>query len=140
VSNSKNTRRANSPQPLPKYEWPRPGEDAPRLPWSAYLRCIALQLGTDYPGSVGRFLSSYLGALALQAEALGATDPEAHERLAQEAAEAEAAWYQALEAEAAQPGGHWEPTDDSTGAWDGHDDAAQQYWIGSDPDDITYRN
>ena len=41
-----------------------------------------------------------------------------------------------------QPGGAWEPTDDITGALDGHDgsDAAQQCWIGSDLDDLTYRN
>ena len=38
-----------------------------------------------------------------------------------------------------QPGGSWEPTDDITGSLDGHD-SAQQYWIGSDLDDLTYRN
>jgi hypothetical protein len=139
MSKRKNTRPAPATQPLPQYEWPTPGADLPRLFWSAYLRLISLQLGTDYPGPVGRFLASHLGALALQAEGLGATDPSAHERLAQEAAEAEAAWVAALEAEAAQPGGAWVPTDDITGSLDGTD-AAQQYWIGSDLDDLTYRN
>ncbi|MBV8265844.1 MAG: hypothetical protein JO252_05815 [Planctomycetaceae bacterium] len=67
----------------------------------------------------------------------GAVDPTQHLALAQDAQEREAAWCQALEAEAAQPGGAWEPTSDIT--LDGHD-AAQQYWIGSDPDDLTYRN
>jgi hypothetical protein len=80
--------------------------------------------------------------LALQAEGLGATDPVSHERLAQEAAESEAAWYQALEAEAAQPGGYWESTDDITGSLDGTDadEGASQYWIGRNPDDLTWRN
>jgi hypothetical protein len=78
-------------------------------------------------------------ALALQAEGLGATDPCCHERLAQEAAEREAKWVQALEAEAYQLGGYWEPTDDITGSLDGRD-AAQQSWIGSDLDDLTSRN
>jgi hypothetical protein len=78
--------------------------------------------------------------LALQADALGATDPVAHERLAQAEQERERAWIQALEAEAADPGGAWEPTDAITGSLDGHDDNAHQYWIGSDFDDLTYRN
>ena len=137
----KNTRRSPSPQPHPLYIWPRPGEDSPRLPWADWLRLIALQIDTDYPGTVGRFLSAHLIALALQAEALGATSPDAHERLAQEAADAEAAWYQALEAEAAQPG-IWSLTDlDAVGGWGGHlevEEAASQYWVANDPDDETY--
>jgi hypothetical protein len=140
MSKRKNTRPAPATQPLPRYEWPTSGADLPRLSWSAYLRLISLQLGEDYPGPVGRFLVSYLGALALQADALGATDPVAHERLAQAEQERESAWIQALEAEAADPGGSWEPTDDITGSLDGHDDSAHQYWIGSDLDDLTYRN
>jgi hypothetical protein len=79
----------------------------------------------------------HIGGLAEQARVLGAVGPDSHLALAQAEQEREAAWYQALEAEAAQPGGAWEPTDDIT--LDGHA-AAQQYWIGSDPDDLTYRN
>jgi hypothetical protein len=66
--------------------------------------------------------------------------PDSHLALAQAEQERESAWIQALEAEAADPGGSWEPTDDITGSLDGHDDSAHQYWIGSDPDDLTYRN
>ena len=139
MSKRKNTRRAPSPQPLPRYEWPTPGADLPRLSWPAYLRLVSLQLGADDPGPVDGSLGSYLGALAVQAEGLGATDPGCHERLAQEVAEREAAWVQALEAEADQPGGHWEPADGITGSLDGHD-AAQQSRIGSDLDDLAHRD
>ena len=55
-------------------------------------------------GLAGRFLSSSLLGLAAQVEALGVTSPAEHERLAQEEAEREAAWVQALEAEVEQPG------------------------------------
>jgi hypothetical protein len=137
-----NTSPPNSPQQYPRYLWPRIGDDLPRLPWADWLRLYALEVARSIPGAPGAFISQYIGGLAEQALVLGAVDPDSHAVLAQEAAEAEAAWYQALEAEAAQPGGHWEPTDDITGALDGHDgsDAAQQYWLGSDPDDLTYRN
>jgi len=91
------------------------------------------------PGAPGAFLAQYIGGLSEQALVLGAVDPDSHLALAQDAQEREAAWYQALEAEAMQPGGYWEPTDDITGSLDGSD-AAQQYWIGSDLDDLTYRN
>jgi hypothetical protein len=110
------------------------------MAWRDWLMLVADQLAADFPGETGLFLASVVGALGYQAHELGATSPSEHERLAQEAAEREAAWVQALEAEAMQPGGAWEPTDASIGPLDGHDDAAQQYWIGSDPDDLTYRN
>jgi hypothetical protein len=142
VPTRKNTSRAPSPQPHPLYIWPRPGDDLPRLPWSAYLRLIALQIDTDYPGAVGRFLSAHIIALSLQAEALGATSPDAHERLAQAEADREAAWHQALLDEAAQPG-IWSLTDpDDVGGWGGHlcEDAASQYWIANDPGDETWSN
>ncbi len=106
----KNTSRALSPQLLPKYAWPRPGDDLPRLPWTDWLRLVALQIATDYHGPEGQFLSAHIIALALQADGLGATDPESHERLAQAAADSEAAWVQALLDEAAQPG-IWSLTD-----------------------------
>jgi hypothetical protein len=124
-------------QPTPLYAWPRPGEDVPRLPWADWLRLYALEVARSIPGAPGAFLAQYIGGLAEQALVLGAVGPDSHLALAQAEQEREAAWYQALEAEAAQPGGAWEPTSDIT--LDGHD-AAQQYWIGSDLDDFTYRN
>ncbi len=144
----KNTSRTPAPQPHPLYLWPRPGDDLPRLPWADWLRLIALQLGDDYPGAGGRFLSAHLIALAVQAEALGATSPDAHERLAQAEADRESAWIQALEAEAVAPG-IWSLTDpgdpDDVGGWGGHpvdlgDDQASRYWVADDPENEVYRN
>ena len=140
MSKRKNTRPAPAPQPLPRYEWPTPGADLPRLSWADWLRLYALEVARSIPGTPGAFLAQYIGGLAEQALVLGAVDPDSHLALAQAEQERESAWIQALEAEAAAPGGSWEPTDDITGSLDGHDDNAHQYWIGSDLDDLTYRN
>ena len=91
-------------------------------------------------GAPGAFLAQYIGGLAEQALVLGAVDPDSHLALAQAEQERESAWIQALEAEAAAPGGSWELTDDITGSLDGHDDSAIRYLARLDPDDITYRN
>jgi hypothetical protein len=146
MSKRKNTRPAPAPQPLPQYEWPRPGDDLPRLPWSDFLRLWARVIDQDLGGPPGHFLGNWIAALAIQAEALGAHDPTSHFALAQTEAEREAAWQAALEAEAAQLGS-WELTGDpddpeATGSLDGHpgqEEGARQCWIGP-PDDITYRN
>jgi hypothetical protein len=140
MSKRKNTRPAPAPQPLPQYEWPRPGDDLPRLSWADWLRLYALDVARSIPGAPGCFISQYIGGLAEQSLVLGAVDPDSHLALAQAEQERESAWIQALEAEAMDPGGSWEATDDITGSLDGHDDSAHQYWLGSHPDDITYRN
>jgi hypothetical protein len=140
MSKRKNTHPAPATQPLPQYEWPRPDDDLPRLSWADWLRLYALEVARSIPGAPGAFLAQYIGGLAEQALVLGAVDPDSHLALAQAEQECESAWIQALEAEAADPGGSWEPTDDITGSLDGHNDAAQQYWIGSDLGDLTYRN
>jgi hypothetical protein len=124
----------------PKYEWPVPGDDTPRLLWADYLRLWAGAIDQAAGGEPGRFLSSYLLGLAAQAEALGARGSSEHERLAQAEAEREAAWVAALEAEAEQPG-LWTLTgdpDDVTRSLDGHpaqDEGARRAWIGADPYD-----
>lgn len=133
------------PPPLPRFEFLPPGTDAPRLAWADWLNLLANQLQRDYPGRVGLFLSSNIGALAIQARELGATDPDEHDRLSQEEADRAAAWVCALEAEVAQPGGHWELSDDCNGALDGHpaqpdfeppDEHSTQYWVGAHDDDV----
>jgi hypothetical protein len=131
----------------PKYEWPVPGDDTPRLPWADYLRLWAGAIDTMAGGEPGRFLSAYLLGLAAQAEALGARGPSEHEARAQAEAEREAAWVAALEAEVEQPG-LWMTTLDPddpeiTGGLDGHpsqDEGAHQVWLGADPYDETYCN
>jgi hypothetical protein len=142
-----NTSPPNPPQPLPQYEWPRPGDDLPRLPWPDYLRLWAREIDRACGGAPGHFLGNWIAALAVQAEALGAHDPTSHFILAQTEAEREAAWQAALEAEA-ESLGSWEltedpgydPGDDVTGSLDGHDDGASSYWISNNPDDISFRN
>ena len=99
-----NTSAPNSPQPLPQYEWPRPGDDLPRLPWPEFLRLWAVEVDTRCGGAPGHFLGNWLLGLALQAEALGAVSPDDHQVKAQIVADREAAWLAALEAEAMQPG------------------------------------
>ena len=101
MSKRKNTRPAPSPQPLPRYEWPTPGADLPRLSWSDWLRLYALDVARSIPGAPGAFLAQYIGGLAEQALVLGAVDPDSHLALAQAEQERESAWIQALEAEAA---------------------------------------
>jgi hypothetical protein len=90
-------------------------------------------------GEPGRFMGAYLMGLAAQAEALGATSPTSHERLAQAEAEREAAWIAALEAEAEQPSLGMTTLDpDATASLDGHpsqDEGAHQVWLGADPYD-----
>ncbi|HMB08674.1 MAG TPA: hypothetical protein VKP69_33705 [Isosphaeraceae bacterium] len=131
----------------PKFEWPTPGADTPRLPWADYLRLWAGAIDQAAGGEPGRFLCAYLLGLAAQAEALGATSPAEHERRAQAEAEREAAWIAALEAEVEQPGlGMTTPDPDDpevTGGLDGHpsqDEGAHRVWIGADPYDETYCN
>jgi hypothetical protein len=124
----------------PKYEWPVPGDDTPRLPWADYLRLWAGAIDTMAGGEPGRFMGAYLMGLAAQAEALGATSPTSHERLAQAEAEREAAWIAALEQEAEQPGLGMTTLDpdDVTGSLDGHpsqDEDVRRAWIGADPFD-----
>lgn len=134
---------AHSQPPTPaRFAWPRPGDDTPRLEWSCWLRLVAMQLERDYPGEPGRFLAAHVTALASQAEALYASDPQAHESLAHEAELAEQAWMAAIEAEVADGPGHWEPADPDMpdlGGWGGHpdaatDDAARRGWYACDPD------
>jgi hypothetical protein len=137
----RHARRLGRGQP-PKYEWPVPGDDTPRLPWADYLRLWAGAIDTMAGGEPGRFLSAYLLGLAAQAEALGARGPSEHERLAQAEAEREAAWVAALEAEAEQPG-FWTLTGDpeTTGSLSGHpaqddeDEGARRAWMACEPDD-----
>lgn len=140
-----NTPAESQPPALPRFVWPKPGSDVPRLPWADWLRLVALQLMTDYPGPVGRFLANVVGAQAIQAEALRASDPEAHETLAHEAALQEQAWVAALEAEIDSPG-HWEPDAPDPcdlSDWGGHadaDDMARRGWYSQCPEDDTWLN
>ncbi len=141
-----NTSELQEPQ-SPCIPWPRPGVDAIQLvTWSQYLRLWATELDRlAGGGEPGLFLANYLTSLALQAEVLGATSAADHSTKAAIEAEREAAWQAALEAEAAQSGswelGSGDPDDpEATGSLDGHPGGANQYWIGADPDDITYRN
>ena len=46
-----NNTPSQSPSPLPRFVWPRPGSDQPRLAWPEFLRVVALQLQRDYPCS-----------------------------------------------------------------------------------------
>jgi hypothetical protein len=146
MSESKNTKPERGEQP--KYAWPRPGTDAPRFPWADFLCLWATELDKQIGGEPGRFLGNWLLGLALQAEALGAAGPGEHEAKAQAEAAREAAWIQALEAEAEQPG-LWTLTgdpDDVTGSLDGHpaqddeDEGARRAWLACEPDDETYCN
>lgn len=147
---SYNTRAESASPTPPRYYWPKPGEDVPRLAWGDWLRLVATQLATDYPGPTGHMLSNIVGALADQAEALGAHDPLTHEARADTALRANAAWIAALEAEAAGPPGHWTTTHDlpddcHLGSWGGHpdewtDDQARRGWYSCGPDDVTYLN
>jgi hypothetical protein len=141
MSEMKNTKPERGEQP--KYAWPRPGTDAPRVPWADFLRLWATEIDKQIGGGPGRFLGSWLLGLALQAEALGAAGPGEHEAKAQAEAAREAAWIQALEAEAAAPG-RWTLTEDPdydpemTGSLDGHpgqEEGARRAWIGEDPFD-----
>ena len=91
------------PPPLPRFEFHPPGVDAPRLEWPDWLQVVSLQLQSDYPGPVGLFLSSIMGAVACQARELGATDWATHERLAQDEADRASAWLLALEQEWPSP-------------------------------------
>ena len=50
-------------QPLPRYEWPRIGDDLPRLPWADWLRLYALEVARSVPGAPGAFLAQYMGGL-----------------------------------------------------------------------------
>ena len=135
---SKRKIRAALPPRNPYLRMAQPGAGSPRLSWADWLRLYALEVARSIPGVPGAFLAQYIGGLAEQALVLGAVDPDSHLALAQ-AEQERKCLDPALEAEAADPGGSWEPTDASTGSLDGHD-AAQQYWIGSDLDDLTYRN
>ena len=137
------------PPPLPRFEFHPPGVDAPRLEWPDWLQVVSLQLQSDYPGPVGLFLASVMGAVACQARELGATDWVTHERLAQEEQDRAGAWLVALEAEVVQPGGHWEVSDDFNGGWDGHesqpdfdesDNGPIRGWLARDSEDETFCN
>jgi hypothetical protein len=136
------------PPPLPRFEFHPPGVDAPRLEWPDWLQVVSLQLQSDYPGPVGLFLASAMGAVACQARELGATDWATHERLAAEEADRASAWLIAWEAEVAQPGGHWELSPDATGGWGGHesqpdfesDDGPVRGWFSRDSEDETFCN
>jgi hypothetical protein len=139
------------PPPLPRFEFHPPGTDCPRLEWPDWISLVSLQLQSDYPGPVGLFLSSIVGAVACQARELGATDWVTHERLAQEEQDRAGAWLVALEAEVVRPGGHWEPdlSDDHNGGWDGHPihpdidpcaNGAYRGYFAVDPGDETYMN
>ena len=85
----------DSPSPLPqrppKFEWPRPTVDAPRMAWPDWLSLVSDQLAIDYPGETGLFLAAVVGALGCQARELGATSPSEHERLAQDESDRAAA-------------------------------------------------
>ena len=61
MSKRKNTRPAPAPQPLPQYEWPRAGDDLPRLSWADWLRLYALEVARSIPGAPGVFLAQYMG-------------------------------------------------------------------------------
>ena len=142
----KNTSRAPSPQPHPRYIWPQPWDDLPRLDWSSWLRLIGLQIAADYPGDAGQFLSAHLLALAEHANALGATCPITHLDRAQAEADRDAAYRAALEHEVLDQA--WTITNhgpDETGGWGGHpqdicEDAAQRGYFSTDPDDETWCN
>src|SRR5512135_2366938 len=146
---------SQSPSPLPRFVWPRPGSDQPRLAWPEFLRVVALQLQRDYscpgpstdPGaSLGNFLASHVIALADQASALQAWDPGSHVAHAQVMEEeVEAAWYQFM-------GDQYEPSlsDDETAGLGGHPDATDfdhqeddgpiRGWLSRDSEDETFLN
>jgi hypothetical protein len=134
-----------NPSPSPLFAWPRPGPDAPQVPWPEFLRRAAEDCERRYSGSPGRFLAGYIHALSAQARALGADGPESHEDAAEQVRLQEAAYFQALE----EQSGYWsisdpEPDSEQTGALDGHPageaESARQYWI-SDPGlEETYLN
>jgi hypothetical protein len=59
MSKRKNMRPAPTPQPMPKYEWPNPGQDLPRLPWPEFLRLWAVAVDTRCGGAPGHFLGNW---------------------------------------------------------------------------------
>ena len=98
-------------------------------------------------GEPGLFLANYLTALALQAEALGATSAADHSTKAAIEAERESSWRAALEAAAMSSDDQWvtssEPDPEATGSLSGHpsqEEGARQVWLACDPDDDTYAN
>jgi hypothetical protein len=126
------------------FAWPRPGPDAPQVPWPEFLRRAAEDCERRYSGSPGRFIAAYLHALSAQAIALEAESPEAHETKAEQVRLREAAYFQALEDQS----GYWsitepEPDPEATGSLSGHpaDEAgSMQAWLGDPGLDDTYLN
>jgi hypothetical protein len=143
-----NTSEVQGPQ-SPCIPWPRPGGEAIQLvTWSQYLRLWATELDRlAGGGEPGLFLANYLTALALQAEALGATSAADHTTKAAIEAERESCWLAALEAAAAASDDQWvtssEPDPEATGSLSGHpaDEAGpRQAWLGDPSHDDTYMN
>ena len=136
------------PSPLPRFEWLHPSVDAPRLQWCDWLALLSDSLALDFPGETGLYLASVVYGHSCQARLLGAISPSHHEQLAQEEADRMSAWIVALEAEVAQPGGHWELSPDAIGGWGGHesqpdfesDDGPVRGWFSRDSEDETFCN
>src|ERR1700682_6294010 len=51
MSEMKNTKPERGEQP--KYAWPRPGTDAPRVPWADFLRLWATEIDKQIGGGTG---------------------------------------------------------------------------------------
>jgi hypothetical protein len=86
-------------------------------------------------------VAQHVRALSAQAQLMGATSPSDHMAKAQAEVDRQAAYLRALEDET----GHWElgpdPHECDLGGYGGHpDEAAYQAWIGTNPDDLTWRN
>ena len=134
---------SQSPSPPPRFVWPRPGSDQPRLAWPEFLRVVALQLQRDYPcpgpsapePRALRWGTSWRPSLiALSEQATAASEPgtpASHVARAQEAEDINAAWQMALEAEIMNPG-IWMIT-----APDESPDGAQRGYFSRNTDDET---
>lgn len=104
-----NARRALGHQP--KYIWPKPGDDMPRLTWVQYLNLHADEFAAaGSPPALA--LADAIRKLAYEGEFLGAWSPESHEQLAQAAYEQELALTAAMEASFEDFNGSWNPGPD----------------------------
>lgn len=109
----------------PKYAWPKPGDDLPRMTWVQYLELHAAEFAAaGSPPALA--LADAIRRLADEARRLRAWSPESHEELARLAEDAarELDYGPATEATWEDLAASWVPgpDPDETGGWDGHDD------------------
>lgn len=90
----KNTRPNSDGQDgQPRYDWPQPGDDKPRLAWAAWLDLVANEMEQGHPGQTGWwFVAGEIRLHADEARLHGLHDPESHDAWLRETAEEAAEW------------------------------------------------